>query len=59
MNPPLTMLPNLENDTKLPPNGPADLPVSTRAGRESPDGYLPDPGCWMRSESCYCFVGLC
>ena len=44
MNPPLTMFPNLENNTRLPPAGPVDLPESTRAGRESPEGYLPDPG---------------
>lgn len=37
-------LPNLENDSKLPPSSPVDLPVSSRAGRDLPDGYLPDPG---------------
>jgi len=37
-------LPDLENDTQLPPGRPVELPESARSGRNTSQGYLPDPG---------------
>jgi MoxR-like ATPase len=41
---PITTLPDLENNSRMPPPEPVPLPEPQRLGRDAPEGYLPDPG---------------